>query len=109
MKTCLAALLFLAAPYLTGPYLSAQTLHIGNAGDPETLDPHRYNLRLEETILTDLFMGLTTFNAKGETVPGSAASWDVSDDGLTWTFRLRTLVPPTRASRWVALRVSARR
>ncbi|MCZ6656929.1 MAG: peptide ABC transporter substrate-binding protein [Gammaproteobacteria bacterium] len=89
MKTCLAGLLILAGPYFAGPYLSAQTLHIGNAGEPETLDPHRYNLRLEETILTDLFMGLTTFNATGETVPGSAASWDVSDDGLTWTFQLR--------------------
>ena len=45
-----------------------EALHLGNAGEPETLDPHRYNLRLEETILTDLFMGLTTFNARGETV-----------------------------------------
>jgi len=65
-----------------------EALHLGNAGEPETLDPHRYNLRLEETILTDLFMGLTTFNARGETVPGAAQSWQVSDDGLTWTFAL---------------------
>lgn len=64
------------------------TLHIGNAGEPETLDPHRYNLRLEESILTDLFLGLTTFNSRGQTIPGAAERWDVSDDGLTWTFHL---------------------
>ena len=89
MKTCLVGLAILVAPFLTGPTLSAQTLHLGNTGEPQTLDPHRYNLRLEETILTDLFMGLTTFNAEGATVPGSAESWTVSEDGLTWTFRLR--------------------
>jgi oligopeptide transport system substrate-binding protein len=89
MKTCLVGLAILVAPFLTGPTLWAQTLHLGNTGEPQTLDPHRYNLRLEETILTDLFMGLTTFNAEGATVPGSAESWTVSEDGLTWTFRLR--------------------
>ena len=69
----------------------AQTpvLHIGNAGEPQTLDPHRYNLRLEETLLNDLFLGLTTFNANGELVPGAAESWTTSDDGLIWTFKLR--------------------
>ena len=69
--------------------VTAQTLRLGNPGEPETLDPHRYNLRLEETILTDLFLGLTTFDADGRTVPGAAADWSVSDDGLTWTFNLR--------------------
>jgi oligopeptide transport system substrate-binding protein len=64
-------------------------LRLGNPGEPQTLDPHRYNLRLEETVLTDLFIGLTTFAADGSTIPGVAASWQVSDDGLRWTFTLR--------------------
>ncbi|MGA0838651.1 MAG: peptide ABC transporter substrate-binding protein [Pseudomonadales bacterium] len=68
----------------------ADTLRLGNPGEPETLDPHRYNLRLEETILTDLFLGLTTFNAAGETVPGAAERWETSADGLRWTFHLRS-------------------
>lgn len=68
---------------------AAEVLHLGNTGEPETLDPHRYNLRLEETLLNDLFMGLTTFNASGEIVPGAASSWNSSSDGLTWTFTLR--------------------
>ena len=67
----------------------AGELHIGNGGEPLTLDPHRYNLNLEEKILADLFEGLTTHDADGRVVPGAAKSWSVSDDGLTWTFRLR--------------------
>lgn len=66
----------------------SRILRIGNAGEPQTLDPHRYNLNLEEHILKDLFLGLTTMNAGGEIVPGSAKSWTISDDGLTWTFEL---------------------
>ena len=68
----------------------AKVLHIGNGGEPETLDPHLYSLRLEATILNDLFLGLTTVNAEGEIVPGVAQRWTASDDGLTWTFELRT-------------------
>ena len=65
-------------------------LKIANAGEPATLDPHRYNLRLEETLLNDLFMGLTTFHARGAIVPGAAASWTTSADRngswwATWT------------------------
>ena len=67
----------------------ADIIRIGNTGEPATLDPHRYNLRLEETILNDLYLGLTTMDAAGNIVPGAALSWEVSSDGLTWTFDLR--------------------
>ncbi len=79
----------IALVFTTTSQAQTRVLHIGNAGEPQTLDPHRYNLRLEETLLNDLFLGLTTFNAKGELVPGAAQSWTTSDDGLTWTFILR--------------------
>lgn len=65
------------------------TLRLSLPGEPETLDPHRYNLRLEETLLNELFMGLTTFDAKGQIAPGAALAWATSEDGLTWTFTLR--------------------
>ena len=67
----------------------ADFIRIGNIGEPATLDPHQYNLRLEETILNDLYLGLTTMNAAGQIVPGAATSWEVSPDGLIWTFELR--------------------
>ena len=86
MRALLAACALAVAS--TGSLL-AEELHIGNGGEPLTLDPHRYNLRLEQTILGDLFEGLTTVDANGRIVPGAAESWEVSGDGLRWTFHLR--------------------
>ncbi|KPP86295.1 MAG: ABC-type oligopeptide uptake system substrate-binding component OppA [Rhodobacteraceae bacterium HLUCCA08] len=37
----------------------------------------------------DLFEGLLNEDAAGEPIPGVATSWEVSDDGLTYTFTLR--------------------
>ena len=82
MRTALATVAFAIG-------IHANELHIGNAGEPLTLDPHRYNLRLEQTILGDLFEGLTTVDAEGRIVPGAAERWETSADGLVWTFRLR--------------------
>ncbi len=84
--TAIVCALCLSAP---GRTAQPHTLVLGNAGEPQTLDPHRYNLRLEETILTDLFLGLTAMDAEGNIGPGAAESWQVSDDGLVWTFRIR--------------------
>jgi len=84
-----AGLMAIAALMLATTSHAADALHLGSGGEPQTLDPHRYNLRLEETILTDLFLGLTTMNADGQIIPGAARSWSTSADGLQWTFTLR--------------------
>ena len=85
--------LFHAIPIVCIALLAASAhaaeLHIGNGGEPLTLDPHRYNLNLEEKILADLFEGLTAHDASGRIVPGAAEGWSVSEDGLTWIFHLR--------------------
>ena len=39
--------------------------------------------------MRDLYEGLVVQNAKAEVVPGVAESWQVSDDGLKYTFKLR--------------------
>ncbi len=82
--------LFVGLVLSFGGLLHAESvLRIGSPGDPLTLDPHRYTLNVEEHILKDLFLGLTTMDESGAIVPGSAESWDVSEDGLEWTFHLR--------------------
>ncbi|MEM9620819.1 MAG: peptide ABC transporter substrate-binding protein [Pseudomonadota bacterium] len=92
--TCVCAIVLgvssMTSPSFADTQTKSSVLRLANAGEPETLDPHRYNLRLEETLLNDLFMGLTTFDARGNIVPGAAKSWSTSSDGLTWTFKLRT-------------------
>ena len=77
------------AVLVLGTTIYAAELRIGNGGEPLTLDPHRYNLNLEEKILADLFEGLTAHDAHGRIVPGAAESWTTSADGLVWTFKLR--------------------
>ena len=66
-----------------------QILHRAGTGDPATLDPHRFVDPWEATIVMDLFIGLTTLAPDGSVQPGSAESWTVSDDGLTYVFKLR--------------------
>jgi len=71
-----------------GP-LAAAELRIGNAGEPDTLDPHHASGTWENRIIGDMFMGLTTEAADASVIPGAAESWTVSDDGLVYTFTLR--------------------
>jgi oligopeptide transport system substrate-binding protein len=61
----------------------------GNGEDPSSLDPARAEGVHAFSVLTDLYEGLLTLDADGSVIPGVAESWDVSDDGLTYTFRLR--------------------
>jgi oligopeptide transport system substrate-binding protein len=61
----------------------------GNHQDPASLDPHRISTVYEQNIVLDLFEGLTVPDAAGRPVPGVAQSWDVSEDGLRWTFTLK--------------------
>ncbi|MGQ3015861.1 peptide ABC transporter substrate-binding protein [Phenylobacterium sp.] len=67
-------------------------LLIGNGSEPATLDPHKATGTWESRILADAFMGLTQDDASGEAIPGMAERWEVSDDGLVWTFYLREAV-----------------
>jgi oligopeptide transport system substrate-binding protein len=65
-----------------------QVLHRGNGEEPQTLDPHLAQGVPTANILRDLFEGLTTTEPDGRIVPGAAAHWDISRDGLTYTFFL---------------------
>jgi oligopeptide transport system substrate-binding protein len=71
-----------------------QVLRKGNGAEPESLDPHRAESVTASNILRDLFEGLTLEAADGTLVPGAAERWDVSADGLSWTFHMR------RNGRW---------
>jgi oligopeptide transport system substrate-binding protein len=67
-------------------------LDIGNGAEPKSLDPHKASGTWENRIIGDMFIGLTTEDVRGEPSPGMAERWEVSEDGLTWTFYLRDAV-----------------
>ena len=71
------------------PAFAEDAFRRANGNEPDTLDPQKYELASEGVILRDMFEGLTSTDADNRIVPGQAESWDVSDDGLTWTFHLR--------------------
>jgi oligopeptide transport system substrate-binding protein len=68
---------------------AGSVLHRGLSSDPESLDPHKARSVQAGEVLRDIGEGLLGYSAGGELVPGNAESWRVSDDGLTYTFRIR--------------------
>jgi oligopeptide transport system substrate-binding protein len=65
-------------------------LLVGNKVEPTTLDA-QINTSVEEMLIeTALFEGLVALGPDGfEARPGVAESWEISPDGLTYTFHLR--------------------
>ena len=57
--------------------------------DPETVDPALNTAIDASNIILHAFETLLTFDENNDIVPGQAESFDVSDDGLTYTFHLR--------------------
>jgi oligopeptide transport system substrate-binding protein len=66
-----------------------QELYIGIGTEPEGLDPHIVTGVTEHYVLLSLFEGLTTVHPETLAIePGVALSWDISEDGLRYTFHL---------------------
>ncbi|GGP07811.1 peptide ABC transporter substrate-binding protein [Oceanobacillus neutriphilus] len=65
-----------------------QVLRMAMESEPEVLDPQvstdTYSIIVNNAILE----GLVRFH-DGEIIPGIAEEWDISEDGLTYTFHLR--------------------
>ena len=57
--------------------------------DPPTLDPHLTTDATSAQIIVEVFGGLVTIDKDLNVVPDLAESWDISDDGTVYTFRIR--------------------
>ncbi|TNF64031.1 MAG: ABC transporter substrate-binding protein [Rhodobacteraceae bacterium] len=57
--------------------------------EPPHLDPTSHAAGAIDSVLySNVFEGLTRFASDGSIVPGLAESWEISDDGLVYTFKL---------------------
>ncbi|PQA74940.1 peptide ABC transporter substrate-binding protein [Brucella oryzae] len=74
---------------LAGSASAETVINRGNDADPSTLDQQLTTTVQEDRVLKDLYEGLVAQDAKGEAIPGAASSWEVSKDGLTYTFHMR--------------------
>jgi len=65
------------------------TLDTVTSTEPPTLDPSLATDSQSIWWIRQLFVGLTGFNEKAEVVPSLATEWSASEDGLTWTYKMR--------------------
>jgi len=57
--------------------------------EPKNIDPNRIAEGMGRRVAEDLFEGLLGRDPHGKPIPGSATSWDISDDHKTYTFHIR--------------------
>ncbi|CEN83053.1 ABC transporter substrate-binding protein [Paraclostridium sordellii] len=64
-------------------------LNLTLAGDIPTLDVSKASDMDSFYMITNTMEGLTRVDAKGIATPAMAESWEQSEDGKTWTFKIR--------------------
>ena len=93
MKKLLAAA-FASAFLAFAPQAQAQTppnvLVVGQIAEPKSLDPQAVTAVNDFRILVNMYDGLTRYkDGTLEVEPSLAESWTISEDGKTYTFKLR--------------------
>lgn len=84
-----AALVVLAALAATPTLAQRTDIVVGLVLEPPHLDPTSHAAAaIDEVVYSNLFEGLTRFGPDGDILPGLARSWDISEDGLVYTFHL---------------------
>ena len=68
---------------------SKQELTYNLGGDPRTLDPALCSDTVSTMVIANGFTGLTELDKNEKAIPANAEKWDVSADGLTYTFHFR--------------------
>ncbi len=95
-RTCqsLALILLLSiiwtAPADSTPAVTGGTLTVCQPAEPPGLDPTANTAAaIDRVVYANIYEGLVKVNRRGEFLPGLASRWEVSTDGLAYTFRLR--------------------
>ena len=63
-------------------------LHFGNGAEPQDLDAHSVTGVVEHHLLKAFAEGLVAEDPDLNIIPGVAQSWEISEDGLVYTFNL---------------------
>lgn len=76
---------------MAGAAFAKENVTIGLQLEPPHLDPTSAAAgAIDQVLYSNVFEGLTRFMGDGSVVAGLAKSWDVSADGLVYTFHLNT-------------------
>ncbi|MCR4597421.1 MAG: peptide ABC transporter substrate-binding protein [Acetatifactor sp.] len=82
-----------AKDFLTGKgYTIKDTYNVANNADPVTWDVISTSQAADSEKIVQTYDGLVEYDLEGVLQPALAESWEVSSDGLTYTFHLRNTV-----------------
>lgn len=65
------------------------TITIGHSSKPDIINPVLTSESISVCIMNLIFSQLVGFDSYNKPVPNAARKWEISDDGLVWTFYLR--------------------
>jgi peptide/nickel transport system substrate-binding protein len=89
LQISMIGLLLLAG--IAGAATPPNVLVVGQIAEPKSLDPHAVTAVNDFRILMNIFDGLVQYKSGTLQVqPALAESWEISDDGLVYTFALRS-------------------
>lgn len=71
-----------------GPTAGGTLIYVLN-GEPDSLDPHKTVRQDAWAVMRQVNASLVTQDPEGNYVPYLAESWEMSEDGLTWTFHMK--------------------
>ena len=72
-------------------FAAQDSITIGMQLEPPNLDPTAgAAAAIDEVVYANVFEGLTRYQSDGSIAPALAKSWDISDDGLVYTFQLQS-------------------
>ncbi|MDD7909089.1 ABC transporter substrate-binding protein [Pseudovibrio exalbescens] len=84
------ALVVSASPLALSVAHAKSALSLGIVLEPPHLDPTAgAAAAIDEVTYANVFEGLTRIGPNGEVLPALAKSWEISEDGLTYTFELQ--------------------
>jgi peptide/nickel transport system substrate-binding protein len=91
-RPAFSALALLGALLLAAfPVYGAQRMIIGTQLEPPVLDPTANPAAaISEVLYGNVYEGLVQFAADGSALPRLALSWEISSDGLTYVFHLKS-------------------
>ncbi|NLF79847.1 MAG: peptide ABC transporter substrate-binding protein [Clostridia bacterium] len=75
--------------FMYATYGDATTLRINLASEPARLDPHLNSSVDGAALAANSFIGLYKLGADSVPIPDAATGYEMSEDGLVWTFTLR--------------------
>jgi len=90
LRRCVVVFAVVLALVVGSSAAFASSLTIMQTEEPRSLDPSNHSATYTASVLHSMYENLTALDEEYEIVPGLATDWEQSEDGMKWTFYLRS-------------------